>query len=731
MADAKIILSAEDKTGAAIASARASLQSMRPHIEAASLAMFGFSTVAGAAAASLAAFTASVRAIDSFNDLADATGASVENISALDRVARETGGNFDTISTSLIKFNAALKNTDGKDSAAAAALQAIGLSAKDLKNQDPAEALRQTAVALAGFADDGNKARLVQELFGKSLKEVAPYLKDLAEQGSLVAGVTTDQAQAAETFNKQLFKLKANSEDAARAMTSSLVPALNQVLEAFNNKGFKAGVDQFGETVFGWTSNAQRKQIAMIGTEISDLQNKLKGTTNYQTQSGIAQQIDAKVAQLTELKKAYFKITDGSTGGGRGSQGIVAGGIRNSVDFTMPDKEAAAKAIALAKQQDGAVQSLSEKLLGLNDNTSEYEKTVGRLTTGAWKDFDANTKIALKTIASVIDETQVAANQTKLSEAATNDERERARKTQLEYSQAAVEGMLAVSDYAEAIALQNEEYALEIALMGKSESARRIALADRQIELNMKSQILAIDKNIGLTEDQREAERKRVREAADAAKAGVFDLVSKQDANAQSPMAGFQAGLQEYQKSVADVAANTKDLMVNAFKGMEDALVDFVKSGKLDFRSLADSIISDLIRIELRRSVMGPLAGGIQSLFGFADGGIMTSGGPLPLHKYANGGVASSPQLAVFGEGRMNEAFVPLPDGRSIPVNLSGDTGGSITVNQPIVINAPNASAQTVAQIQAMMPGLIATNAKVVEGVIRQAMARKGGRLTP
>jgi hypothetical protein len=62
-------------------------------------------------------------------------------------------------------------------------------------------------------------------------------------------------------------------------------------------------------------------------------------------------------------------------------------------------------------------------------------------------------------------------------------------------------------------------------------------------------------------------------------------------------------------------------------------------------------------------------------LSGFAAGGVMTPRGPLDLNgvglrRYAGGGVADRPQLALFGEGARNEAFVPLPDGRSIPVSL-------------------------------------------------------------
>ena len=54
----------------------------------------------------------------------------------------------------------------------------------------------------------------------------------------------------------------------------------------------------------------------------------------------------------------------------------------------------------------------------------------------------------------------------------------------------------------------------------------------------------------------------------------------------------------------------------------------------------------------------------------FATGGIMTPAGPMPLRRYASGGVATAPQAAIYGEGSMPEAFVPLPDGRRIPVAL-------------------------------------------------------------
>lgn len=76
----------------------------------------------------------------------------------------------------------------------------------------------------------------------------------------------------------------------------------------------------------------------------------------------------------------------------------------------------------------------------------------------------------------------------------------------------------------------------------------------------------------------------------------------------------------------------------------------------------------------------------------FANGGIMTSNGEVNLHKYASGGIATSPQLALFGEGSMPEAYVPLPDGRSIPVSFRGNGAGESVGgnNISIVINVSN-----------------------------------------
>lgn len=81
---------------------------------------------------------------------------------------------------------------------------------------------------------------------------------------------------------------------------------------------------------------------------------------------------------------------------------------------------------------------------------------------------------------------------------------------------------------------------------------------------------------------------------------------------------------------------------------------------------------------------------GIPAIPKFANGGIFGKEGVIPLRAYQKGGIANSPQLALFGEGDMNEAYVPLPDGRTIPVTLSTDGmsgGGNVLSPVSIEIN--------------------------------------------
>jgi hypothetical protein len=84
----------------------------------------------------------------------------------------------------------------------------------------------------------------------------------------------------------------------------------------------------------------------------------------------------------------------------------------------------------------------------------------------------------------------------------------------------------------------------------------------------------------------------------------------------------------------------------------------------------------------------------------FAGGGIMTQYGELPLRHYQGGGMATSAQVAVYGEGSTPEAFVPVPSGR-IPVELRTPANSNQRPVQVTINVMGNASAGTVAALKA------------------------------
>jgi len=247
-------------------------------------------------------FRSTVDGLDKLNDLADATGASVENLSALEDIAIRTGTSVDVMGDALVKMNKALADAKpGSDQAEA--FKALGLSVAELKRLDPVEAFQRLAIALSGYANDGNKARLVQELFGKSLREVAPLLKDAAEAGKLNATVTKEQAEQAEKYNKSVFALQKNLTDLARTVTGPLIKALNDLHDAQQRNGFWSGLAEMtklDQVPAGIEKLAAAYRMVSLGIDrITPLDILKKDPGNARALAQLAA-IDAKARELAK-----------------------------------------------------------------------------------------------------------------------------------------------------------------------------------------------------------------------------------------------------------------------------------------------------------------------------------------------------------------------------------------------------------------------------------------------
>ena len=214
--------------------------------------------------------------------------------------------------------------------------------------------------------------------------------------------------------------------------------------------------------------------------------------------------------------------------------------------------------------------------------------------------------------------------------------------------------------------------------------------------------------NVSLFEDLRQAVQ------------GTSDAVGSLNGN----MAAGNETTKTYRKQLMDLADGARDLQKNmesaavrGIKSLEDALVDVTMgtaSAKDAFKSMARSIISDLIRIQIQQSITAPLA---SAMGGGGGTGIAASVGKFFGGFFANGGRPPRNKVSVVGE-RGAELFVP--DGVSGTVVPSG-AGGGVTVHQTINLSA--GVSQTVrAEVMGMLPQIQeASKAAVLEA------RRRGG----
>lgn len=258
----------------------------------------------------------------------------------------------------------------------------------------------------------------------------------------------------------------------------------------------------------------------------------------------------------------------------------------------------------------------------------------------------------------------------------------------------------------------------EIAQM-RVEAERRLEIERMQLQV-LETQIIKDQQIVNLTVQQKDSLSIQLKDVRDrlAAQQGILDTMTEEQVQLEKLTRAY-----EDQKALVEGISGS---IGNGLSASLDLLISGTESWGNSLREIASGVLQDIAKQLAQIYIVQPATSGLQGLLGnllggggasagataaagasaytmpmlsgvpavtgaFANGGIMTSAGPLPLRAYANGGIASSPQLALFGEGRMPEAYVPLPDGRRIPVAMQGG-GGSNVVN--VTVNAEGSQVQ-------------------------------------
>lgn len=205
-----------------------------------------FRNIALAAAAAASAITVALgkmltdwaEAGDEVMKMAQRTGWSVESLSELAYIAKQSGTDLNSVEAATKKLARAVVDASDGMATYAREFERLGLSVEDLRAMSPEEQFWTVARAMAGLEDVALRTNAAQELFGRSGTDLLPILsggaagvlelqeryKDLAHQW------TGESAQAAVEFGDAMADVKVAIDGTKMALVEELAPAITELV---------------------------------------------------------------------------------------------------------------------------------------------------------------------------------------------------------------------------------------------------------------------------------------------------------------------------------------------------------------------------------------------------------------------------------------------------------------------------------------------------------------------
>lgn len=635
------------------------------------------SAVVGAVAAygGLRAVSAVAEQVDALSKLARTTGDTIANLSELQGAFEAVGVKADQFDDVLRTLQNAQRDAVDGSEKQREAFADLGISMEQVRDLAPSQLFEQIARGLGGLNSEFDRQVALSKLLPKQFQALMPVLggglrefqQAILEARASGATVTDEQASIAARLGDAYTKLKNSLSLVGRAFIESFGPRSVALIEVLAKGIAKfhlalAPIGEFFSFVLPWAIDfAINRIIDMI-----EILEKIPGVDLLG--SGLPAQIRTMVADLE--REAYTLRTK----------------IGRGLDFT---GELKPKLAEVEKQIANLNESVSFGLAGYLRRSKE--KVIREIDDITKQVRDAAAGAGAKSP----DETAAA-----LGLPTSNDIGvwEREAKKQIQAAMAASGAAAAVAGSvfqtpprqaqapSERDGLTNlrERFAILRQLGALAPNVK--AVQDAIAEIDAQAMVLElVEAKAGVLSAQELA----------AAVQLVKDKLDATKASSDGFFGSFAAGAKDALRQWGDFAGTVKSsaaLLVNqSLDGLTDVFADIVtrtKSAREAWTDYAKNMLRLLAKIiaqlfiakSLEAAFGGP---GLPSL-GLEKGGVvpMERGG---IRAFAaggvnrNGGIARRPTV-LFGEGRTAEAFVPLPDNRSIPVSFvgGGPSGGNV-----------------------------------------------------
>lgn len=651
--DLNIQIVATDKTGAAFKSVKSSINDLNGTVTSVTGKIAALTSVLGAIGIG-AQIKGVIDAADNMNKLSQKTGIAVTELSSLSNTADLAGVSNEQLGSALIKLNKSIADASSGAKEQSEAFANLGIKVKDANGniRPTSSILADVSEAFAGAADGATKTQYAMALFGKAGADLIPFL-NLGKEGIREFGATfgDEFAQNAEKFNDSLTRL---NQQFNVFLVESIGPSIN---------GLTRFIAELQEGIK--YSNGFFDAIFNLGTI-----NPYKSTGDNLKE--VRSEIEENNAAIERYKKANSDTR---------SLEEYNKHLQNRLGYLKAMERLEVNGATAIENQSAA----ESKRLGLM----------------------ARTKVMLPG----------------LSKAEPKKAQKTEAEKELEKIQAAY---VAVSDEINKLVYGEDELAIR---QFERITNDKIAIEQYRVLLAEKRRLIDADKE---QEEQTKAQERLDNLATEAAKKKAAELKSLWE-ETRTPLEKYNEEVERlYElllkgdvdldtyyrkldllgKGLSDFGKDGKDTfqeLTDAINGwgneFTNVMAESVMSGKLSFNDLANSIIKDLLRIQIQKSITKPL---IEAGTSFLDG--LLSG------QRAMGGPVTAGQSYLVGENGP-EIFTPGASGGITANNQLGGSGVTVVQN----INVTTGVQQTVrAEIMTLMPQIAgAAKAAVADAKLR------------